>query len=158
MPIARARPIRSPRLPSRIPPIAAPNISAAVNRANQSPPTVGVYRSPSRSLETDSDAWLWFTAVLRARVVLAEVIEPFVELGGTVTTASPSRPLLANVFDAGGFQITPGVRFHLGSFSPAIFVALRPSDEGGNATIGIDIAGATQRSRRRADRDMLDGF
>ena len=56
MPIARARPIRSPRLPSRMPPIAAPNISAAVNRANQSPPSVGVYRSPSRSLETDSDA------------------------------------------------------------------------------------------------------
>ena len=41
-PMARVRPMRSPRLPSATPPIAAPSISAAVNRANQSPPSVGV--------------------------------------------------------------------------------------------------------------------
>ena len=38
-PIARARPMRSPRLPSRLPPIAAPSISAAVNQANHWPPS-----------------------------------------------------------------------------------------------------------------------
>jgi hypothetical protein len=41
-PIARVRPMRSPRAPSKMPPMAAPPISAAVYRANQSPPSVGV--------------------------------------------------------------------------------------------------------------------
>jgi hypothetical protein len=56
MPIARERPIRSPRLPSTMPPIAAPSINAAVKRANQSPPDVGVKSSPKRLFETESDA------------------------------------------------------------------------------------------------------
>jgi len=55
-PIARVRPMRSPSSPSAIPPIAAPSIRAAVNRANQSPPSVGVKASPSRLFDTDKDA------------------------------------------------------------------------------------------------------
>ena len=55
-PMARARPIRSPRLPSATPPTAAPSISAAVNRANQSPPDVAENAAPNRLLETDSAA------------------------------------------------------------------------------------------------------
>jgi hypothetical protein len=55
-PIARARPIRSPRLPSRLPPIAAPSINAAVNRANHTPPSESTYEAPSKLLVTDSEA------------------------------------------------------------------------------------------------------
>ena len=56
MPIAFVRPMRSPRLPSRMPPTAAPSMRAAVNHANQSPPRVEVKSAPSRLFEIDSDA------------------------------------------------------------------------------------------------------
>lgn len=55
-PIARVRPIRSPRFPNATPPTAAPSISAAVNRANQSPPAVAVNAPPSSPFDTDNAA------------------------------------------------------------------------------------------------------
>src|SRR5262245_33378158 len=55
-PMARARPTLSPRFPSRLPPIAAPSIRAAVNQENHRPPAASVYSAPSKLLVTDSDA------------------------------------------------------------------------------------------------------
>lgn len=114
--------------------------------------------TPAFTLASDSDAWLWVTAAVRARVVLAEFIEPFLEFGGTITGASPSGLLVTRPFDPEGFQLTPGIRFHVAGISPAIFIALQPADDDGKITFGIDLAGAAARSRRNVDDDMLQGF
>jgi len=56
IPIARVRPMRSPRLPSAIPPTAAPSIRLAVNRPNQSPASVLLNSEPNKLRDTDSEA------------------------------------------------------------------------------------------------------
>ena len=56
IPMALVRPIRSPRFPSAIPPMAAPNINEAVNHANHSAPSPLVYPSANKLWETDKEA------------------------------------------------------------------------------------------------------
>jgi hypothetical protein len=112
--------------------------------------------TPAFTVESDSDALLWFTATLRARLVLGNLIEPFFELGGTTLVAEPSSPG-GQLIDGTGLQLTPGVRFHLGGLSPAVFVVLQPEREDGVVTIGIDLAGAVSDRRRKAE-DLLDRF
>ena len=112
--------------------------------------------TPAFTVESDSDALLWFTATLRARLVLAELIEPFFELGGTTLVAEPSS-VGGRLIDGTGLQLTPGVRFHLGGLSPAVFVAIYPERDDGVVTIGLDLAGAVS-DRRRKSEDLLDRF
>lgn len=116
--------------------------------------------TPAFTLGTESDAYLWLGAALRARVVLAEVFEPFVEIGGSVTVASPTLPAtLEDAQDEGGFQVTPGLRFHVLGISPAVFFAIQPAEEDGKVTFGLDLAGVATPARRNTRHDdLLDGF
>lgn len=110
--------------------------------------------TPAFTVESDSDALLWFTGTLRARLVLGELVEPFFELGGTAQVSEPSS-LGGRLIDGTGLQLVPGVRFHLGALSPAVFVTLQPEREDGVVTIGVDLAGAVS-DRRRKTEDLLD--
>jgi len=116
--------------------------------------------SPSFNVEEEANnASLWITPLLRARVVLLDTIEPFIELGGSVNAISRGVTLgsVGGTGSAFEFQMTPGIRFHFLGVDPAIFVAIQP-DGASVYTLAIDLAGAVPKKVRARDPDELDRF
>ena len=110
--------------------------------------------TPAFTLESTTRIYMWLSWALRVRGIFWDVVEPYVELGGAGRTFEPA----AARFVTGPALITPGVRFHLGAISPAIFASFRitDADQIGDFMFGLDIGGAAPRSNRSRDNDMLD--
>ncbi|MCK6552404.1 hypothetical protein L6R52_41630 [Myxococcota bacterium] len=104
---------------------------------------------PAFTLDTSSELILWTSVAGRLSAMLAESVEPFVELGSAIQLSGPGdvSPLV---------QLTPGVRLHLGGFDPALFVSI-PISEPVGLLFGIDLAGAFVPSRR-ASGEGVDDF
>lgn len=105
---------------------------------------------PAFTLDTSAELVLWTSFAGRVSALPSDALEPFVELGSAIQLSGPgdASPL---------FQVTPGVRLHLGGFDPAIFVSI-PLSEPTGLIFGVDLAGAFVPSRRASGEGVDDFF
>lgn len=104
---------------------------------------------PAIALSDGNDAYLWLTWAARLRAVPLDWLEVFAEIGGTTRLVEGSPPR----YPEPPIIVTPGLRFHLGSVSPALFAGFVVSgDAPGDFVFGVDLAGIASRTTRgRAD-------
>lgn len=119
--------------------------------------------TPAFTLTSNSSFLLWASGAGRIVLRASETVEPYVEgfaavqisgsgpqvtvAGMTVTSSSFSPP----------FMLTPGLRFHIAGFDPAIFASMN-FVHSAVVIFGIDIAGAARKTRGDLSEDIFHGF
>lgn len=105
---------------------------------------------PGFTVASQADFVMFFGVGARAAVQATPNVEPYLEMGVTTQVAGPgdlSPP----------FLLTPGVRFHIGAFDPAIFVSFN-FKEASSIIFGIDIASALRPTARGTNNDIEEFF
>lgn len=111
---------------------------------------------PGFTTRAEVDFFMFLSWAVRARVFPIAALEPYLEVGSNLQVAGPKVQALGGSIDAStSVQLTLGLRLHIASVDPALFVTLDLAD--GFVIFGVDLAGALREvANTRGERDLLD--
>jgi hypothetical protein len=101
---------------------------------------------PAFTLTSQSSFLMWFCGAGRIVARPTTEIEPYLEMSGSVQIKGDNKLNPP-------FLLTPGVRFHILTFDPAVFASFN-FVQGKSVIFGIDLAGALRKTRSDLSDDI----